>query len=746
MSAQPKRPSIDFGMEAACYALDGRPAFQVNPLLKTPMVKHGHHAATTDVDVIRRWWARSPNAMIGVPTGAESGFFTLDVDPKNGGTASLAALESKYGALPQSARAQTGTGGLHISFKWPHGLALANRAKDIADGLDIRGGRADGSSSGYIVVPPSRRADGRSYRWLTVGEFGAIVDAPRWLLFLGAFNKRRREALADLGIVGPEGFGDIPISEWQAKAIELLRPKREIVSARITDETQETIRKYIAKAVADEGEALRNAVEGERDTLLNTSALLTNALIKGGLAYGVDTLEAMHDSLCLAAADMLDLGGDDWLEKAREKLERTYAVAEARPLSHIVPSTAEEDFESVPMDGIQAERPQAPAKKPAPVFEAKPFKLPDPKDIEPRCWLYGRHYSRKYLGATIATGGVGKSSLLLVEALAMATGRDLLGVKPAQRCRVLYWCGEDDYEELERRITAACLHYEITADELNGWLFVNSGRDSPITIMTETKSGTVVQPVRNELLRTIQRNKIDVVQIDPFVESHQVNESDNNKIAAVAAEWRSIAHEGNCAIDIAHHTRKNGGQEATAEDARGASALQGAVRMMRVLNVMTEAEGSLAGVEDHRLYFRVGSVKSSMAPPGAKATWRRHVSVSLGNDRPGLAADLAGVTEAWEFPSDETIAASVPDNALELVKIALGDQVWRASSQSPEWVGHPIAGALGLPTDKARRRLNVLIDDWVKRGILVAAEVQTADYKKKPGYRFSATYDSASGG
>jgi hypothetical protein len=53
--------------------------------------------------------------------------------------------------------------------------------------------------------------------------------------------------------------------------------------------------------------------------------------------------------------------------------------------------------------------------------------------IPPREWLYGRHYQRGVVSGTVAPGGRGKSSLVMVEAVAMATCRNLLGEQPAAR-------------------------------------------------------------------------------------------------------------------------------------------------------------------------------------------------------------------------------------------------------------------------------------------------------------------------
>jgi RecA-family ATPase len=84
-----------------------------------------------------------------------------------------------------------------------------------------------------------------------------------------------------------------------------------------------------------------------------------------------------------------------------------------------------------------------------------PFEWTDPKDIPPRRFVYGKHYMRRVVSHTVGAPGTGKSSLSIVEALAIVTGRPLLGVKPDERTRVwLYNGGEDEDVELKRRVAA----------------------------------------------------------------------------------------------------------------------------------------------------------------------------------------------------------------------------------------------------------------------------------------------------
>ena len=112
------------------------------------------------------------------------------------------------------------------------------------------------------------------------------------------------------------------------------------------------------------------------------------------------------------------------------------------------------------------------AKSEAPQFTAKPFVWRDPRIIKPRQWLHAKHYIRGFVSATVAPGGLGKSSLQLVEAVGMTAGRDLLKGTTARPLKVWYWNLEDPREEIDRRIAAIMLHYKIPPDEIEGRLFV----------------------------------------------------------------------------------------------------------------------------------------------------------------------------------------------------------------------------------------------------------------------------------
>ncbi|WP_267355240.1 MULTISPECIES: AAA family ATPase [unclassified Methylobacterium] len=364
---------------------------------------------------------------------------------------------------------------------------------------------------------------------------------------------------------------------------------------------------------------------------------------------------------------------------------------------------------------------QAAGGKPA-AIRATPFLLPDPRSIPPRRWLYGRHYIRRFTTATIAPGGLGKTSLVLVEALAMVTGKPLLGIRVAEPLRVWVWNGEDPREEVERRLAAACTHYGITAEDIGGRLFIDSGRETPIVIAQKLGEGTtVMRPVVEAVTATILANRIDVMTVDPFISSHAVPENDNGAVDRVAKEWGGIAEAGNCCIGFVHHVRKPGAGQAayTVEDARGGSSLIGAVRSARVLNGMSSDEAAQAGVEadQRRRFFRVDDGKANMQPPADGASWHELVSVPLGNDTLEYPGDMVGVVTAWNLPS---LSDALQPGDVRKVQDAIAAGAWADNVRADNWAGKAAATVLGLDVDDAgdRKRISALLTLWKKNGCL----------------------------
>jgi hypothetical protein len=372
--------------------------------------------------------------------------------------------------------------------------------------------------------------------------------------------------------------------------------------------------------------------------------------------------------------------------------------------------------------------------KAAPPLKATPYNWIEPETIPKRDFIYGRHLVRKFVSATVAPGGVGKSSLLVSETLAMISGQDLLGVHPSGRSKVWLWNLEDPAEEIARHIQATAKHYCLGARDIEGHLFADSGRDQRLIIATTDRNGTsIVQPVVDKLVAEITERNIDVIVIDPFVSSHEAPENDNGAMDRIVKEWGRVAERGNCAVELVHHSRKNasGETEITVESSRGGKALTDGCRSVRVLNRMSKEEGESAGVENPRVHFRTYIDKGNLAPPAEKSDWFKLESVDLGNSPNGGFGDNIGVVIPWKWP-DLMADVSVAD--LRDVQTIISKGRYRASPQAADWVGKAVAEAMHLDLDKPsdRRKATHLLKVWTASGALKRVEERDEKGNDRP--------------
>ena len=152
---------------------------------KHPMNGSGVKSATPFVDVARRDFRRAyrhyvaerhtiPSINVGIATGnthRSRNLVVLDIDPRNGGLESVAAIEERFrfNSLLIHPTVYTGGGGFHLYFRATdqpltqldeHAHIFRSRS-NLAGyrGIDLK---ADG---GYVVAPPSTHASGLQYTW-----------------------------------------------------------------------------------------------------------------------------------------------------------------------------------------------------------------------------------------------------------------------------------------------------------------------------------------------------------------------------------------------------------------------------------------------------------------------------------------------------------------------------------------------------------------------------------------------------
>lgn len=359
----------------------------------------------------------------------------------------------------------------------------------------------------------------------------------------------------------------------------------------------------------------------------------------------------------------------------------------------------------------------------------------DPATIPCRQHLFGLHYTRRNIGATIGAGGRGKTTLGTTEAVSMSIGRNLFTGELLKDGPLRVWVlnAEEDQDEMDRRFAACCQHYGISCDDLGDRLFVQSIRDRPWRIATLNKTvPTINQAVIETMRDFIAITEIDVFMLDPFISFHSVNESANADMDLVIKEGLgAVAQATNSACEIFHHPGKpKPGQETTVEDGRGASAIIWAVRSARVLNFMTPDEADKIGISeiDRRRYVKIANGKANMGPTGG-GIWMRLAVENLAN------GDQVVCSTLWE-PPDPFAGLSANDMKVAQ-KLAQGG-AYRADIQSPKWFGFALAdhlkvnvryGCNNAAADVAR--LKSIIKVWLHNKVLDIEEREDEKRKKR---------------
>jgi hypothetical protein len=366
----------------------------------------------------------------------------------------------------------------------------------------------------------------------------------------------------------------------------------------------------------------------------------------------------------------------------------------------------------------------------------EPHVFPDEASIERWDFLYDKHLLRKTVSGTAAMGATGKSSLAMVEALALASGKELLGLKVPRQSRVLLINLEDTRNAMDKRIAAAMKHHGLTVEDIGGRLFTKAKGEIAFKIAEQSGAGSITpnNVFIDKLLGIVKSNNIDVISIDPFVSTHAVNENDNSAIRDVIECYDHIAERGNCAVHLWHHTRKGNGLGASVDSARGASSFVDACRSVRILETMTADEGKRLKIENYRRYFRAFSGKLNFAPPIEKSDWfhLRSVPVLNGDCDPryvqadgGNGGDDVGVVEKWSLPE----AAPLSLENKEAIKKAVADGVWRENVRADMWVGKAVAPILGLDPELNRRDITQVIGKLIFEKVLKTIPGKTKDRK-----------------
>lgn len=379
----------------------------------------------------------------------------------------------------------------------------------------------------------------------------------------------------------------------------------------------------------------------------------------------------------------------------------------------------------------------------------KPEKFDVKTEIQPRLFVYNYDFIKGFVTGTGGAGGSSKTSLLDVEVISMALGRDLMSSNKLLRAgaqKVLVLSLEDDKTEAARRRKAICDHYQLTDED------TKKIKENIFTLFDDNDKLKIVHEVEKKLIKNIDTFnyicnlifdfKIDVVTIDPLISFHEAEENLNREMQTVLAALREIARTKNVAIHFLHHNRKGGGD--SADDIRGAAALKDGARSLRILNKITKKEAKELNIpeDDQNRLVGISSGKSNFSALAFDKKWFKMVSVCLHNGTEHYAADNIGVAVPYKQPGIfDGISREQCYSAWKTIK-DLPENKMRQSFQSPEWLGHHIDEDLGLDSNDDKQRIELILKSWEKSGVIRQIKIKdTAKGKELPHYKFERMPD-----
>jgi len=242
------------------YARAGWPVSPCAPRGKTPITAHGLKDATTDVAMIRAWWASTADANVAIATGPP-GPTVIDVDGPLGKRAWMRFVAGHGWTTPW---ALTQAGGWHIYYEGHPDVR--NRAGWL-EKVDVRG------VGGYVLAPCSV-GESSDYVWECSPDdkpFGRLPD-----FVLDALTARAR-----------------------ARPLQVARPSQLRVARSVGTA-------YAAAALDDEVDNVRSAPIGQRNDQLVRSAFGLGQLVASGQLDATAVASALFD-----AALQVGLGGTE---------------------------------------------------------------------------------------------------------------------------------------------------------------------------------------------------------------------------------------------------------------------------------------------------------------------------------------------------------------------------------------------------------------------------------------------------
>ncbi|MDX8494626.1 AAA family ATPase [Mesorhizobium sp. VK22B] len=317
--------------------------------------------------------------------------------------------------------------------------------------------------------------------------------------------------------------------------------------------------------------------------------------------------------------------------------------------------------------------------------EVKPLEVvslaPIPEDLPARPWLTEGLLMDGQVSMLTGRGGEGKSLLALQFGIMAATGAKFAWWSPRSARRVLMLNAEDNIDEQQRRLAAACEVMGIQANTVAEQLLTIKAERFVLVHRDPDDNKIKTAPLYGQLLALIRERQIGLLIVDPLIETHvNLDENSNVDMKELVLHLRALARLMNIPVLLVHHSRKGatGGDQ---DGARGGSALVNACRIVITLERMTDTEhGKIHPPQDKEHYVRVTGAKSNYAGRiGDRWLKIEQVELPNGDQSPGFRqVEFGGMEEGFDvhtWPSRQAF--------LDFVRAGTGTRAWSAAKTGP---------------------------------------------------------------
>ncbi|MEZ5608047.1 MAG: AAA family ATPase [Burkholderiaceae bacterium] len=172
----------------------------------------------------------------------------------------------------------------------------------------------------------------------------------------------------------------------------------------------------------------------------------------------------------------------------------------------------------------------------------------------PPCFVWDGYAPRGVVTLLGAHGGTGKSTIALMLAAAVATGRELFGIA-TEAAPVVFASFEDGAHIVRHRLAHICQCWGINPGELAA-LHIVDGTANPELFACEGRGPGDVTPAYAELLALVRQTGAGLVIVDNASDAYGGDEIQRRQVRAFMRALAVIAREGDAAVLLLAHVDK----------------------------------------------------------------------------------------------------------------------------------------------------------------------------------------------